>query len=68
MLLKYGLCVRLVRDAIGRVDPNMILLIVRVVRTIPGIQDGRVPDKREVVMYENIHCSLLMIAFISGFH
>ena len=38
---------RLVWDAIVRVDPNMILLIVRVIYQ-DKIQDGRVPDKREV--------------------
>ena len=38
---------RLVWDAIGRVDPNMILQIVRVMYQ-DKIQDGRVPDKREV--------------------
>ena len=47
---------RLVWDAIGRVDPNMILLIVRVLHQ-DKIQDGRVPEKREVLMYGNIHCT-----------
>ena len=47
---------RLVWDAIGRVDPNMMILLITV-RVIyqNKIQDGCVPDKRQVLMHENIH-------------
>ena len=57
---------RLVWEAIGRVDQNVILLSVHAICQ-DRIHDGRVPEKRELFWHEHIY-TVHTIVFIPGFY